>query len=109
MTMKRIIKAMSLLLALTMLAACGAAHKIDVPDDAVQITISQYAYPETATAYTDTQSINRLVDYMEGLSLTRHKPGVGVDSDGWYITVTTFGGETTEYMIDVDDWGSEIP
>ena len=105
--MKRIIKAMSLLLALTMLAACGAAHKIDVPDDAVQITISQYAYPETATAYTDTQSINRLVDYMEGLSLTRHKPGVGVDSDGWYITVTTFGGETTEYMIDVDDWGSE--
>ena len=48
MTMKRIIKAMSLLLALAMLAACGVAHKIDVPDDAVQITISQYAHPETA-------------------------------------------------------------
>ena len=107
MSMKRIIKALILLLTLSMLAACGTAHKISMPQDPVQITISQYAQPETETVYTDTQSINRLVDYMEGLSLTRHKAGVGVASIGWYITVTSSSGDTTEYMIDVDDWGNE--
>ena len=105
--MKRIIKALTLLLAWSILAACSMAHKLSLPPDPVQITITQYARPETATVYTDAQSINRLVEYMKGLSLTWHKSRVGVGSVGWYITVTSSGGDSTEYMINVDDWGRE--
>ena len=105
--MNRIIKALILLLALSILAACSMAHKLSLPPEPVQITITQYAQPETETVYTDTQSINRLVDYLEGLCLTWNTSRIGVDSVGWYITVTSSGGDSTEYMINVDDWGRE--
>ena len=105
--MNRIIKALTLLLALSILAACIMAHKLSLPPEPVQITITQYAQPETATVYTDTRSINRLVDYLEGLCLTWNTSRIGVDSVGWYITVTSSSGDSTEYMINVDDWGRE--
>ena len=105
--MNRIIKALILLLVLSILAACSMAHKLSLLPESVQITISQYARPETATVYTDIPSINRLVDYLEGLSLAWNTSRVGVGSVGWYITVTSSGGDSTEYMTNVDDWGRE--
>lgn len=103
--MKRILFMLSLMIVI--LSSCGITHKIDLPDDVVEITISQYAHPESATVYKDTQSIKRIIDYIEGLSLTRNKMGVGVGSIGWYISIKSSDGDTEEYMINVDDWNRE--
>ena len=94
------------------ISACGSSRHISLPSDVDKITVYLSGGSQTTVSYTDSEKIEKIIDYLASLSL---KSATGINEQegillggGWEITM--FSGESacgviligSEYIQDPD-------